>query len=93
MIRNYRREYLKSKRGFHRHPLIGNTKLSPMHRFLAETDRRDSAEIEYTQQWKTFFKAVRLGYITDLTSPLTKKGKAELTKLNSLLAKREGLNE
>ena len=87
MTRNYRREYLKSKKGIHKHPLIGLTKLSPMHRFLAETNRRNSAEIEYTQQWKTFFKAVRLGYITDLTSPLTKKGKAELIRLD----KEEGL--
>ena len=83
MIRNYRREYLKSKHSLHRHPIIGNTKLSPMHRFLAETDRRNSAEIEYAAQWKTFHKAARLGYITELTEPLTNKGKAELAKLSN----------
>ena len=81
-MRNYRREYLKRKHGLKRHPIIGHSKLSPMHRFLMETNRRNSAEIEYTQQWKTFNKAIRLGYIRDLTSPLTKKGKAELNRLN-----------
>ena len=83
MTRNYRREYLKRKHGIHRHPIIGKTNLSPMHRFLTETHSGKCAAPLYAQQWKTLHKAERLGYITEYAGTLTNKGKTELARLEN----------
>ena len=82
-MRNYRTEYLKSKRGLRRHPIIGDTTLSAMHRFLKLVDVSGCAAPAYSQQWTTFLKAERLDYVTKFGGKLTTKGRVELTKLNA----------
>ena len=77
-----RRRALKQKRGIHRHPIIGDTKLSPMHRFLSQADKMGYAVPTYHQQWQTLFKAEKLGYVAGYNKPLTRKGKAQLAKLH-----------
>lgn len=77
-----RRAAAKRKHGFHRHPIIGQTKLSAMHRFLQETQRAGCAAPLYHQQWKTLFAAERLGYIKGYAEGLTAKGKKKLAELN-----------
>lgn len=46
-----------------------------MFRLLKDGEKRDRVEVEYHQQWATFFKAVRLGYITD-QGQYTESGRA-----------------
>ena len=61
---------------------IGETR-SPMHRFLQETNDAKVAAPEYHQQWRTLWKAIKLGYITDFGGQLTAEGRAELARLSA----------
>jgi hypothetical protein len=72
----------RRKHGLQRHPIIGQDSRTAMHRFLDQCNCRNGVEIYHHQQWKTFGAALRLGYITDLSAPLTEKGLQELDRLN-----------
>ena len=52
---------------------------SPMRRLLESAARRDgNAEAEYDAQWRTLFKAIRLGYVDDNNHALTDAGRTFL---------------
>lgn len=53
-----------------------NDKRCPMRRLLEDcwNEKRGTVEVSYEQQFRTFFKAQRLGYIDD-RSALTDKGR------------------
>ncbi len=53
--------------------------LDPMTRLLSQTDPDGFCFVEYDQQWKTVFRAERLGYLDD-NQRLTEAGKEYLNK-------------
>ncbi len=64
---------------------VGETR-SPMHRFLQETVDGGDAEPSYYQQYRTMWKAYRLGYITEglgegHCGEITAEGRRELIRL------------
>lgn len=51
----------------------------PMRRLLRDCQHNGRIEVDYEQQWKTFFKGQRLGYIDD-RGFITAAGRAALSK-------------
>lgn len=57
--------------------------LDPMTRLLGQVNEDGFVFVEYDQQWKTFFKAERLGYVNDRYQ-LTSKGREFLSRCEAV---------